>query len=327
MVKRLIKNILTMTAGTLGLSVIKRGEKKLIVLMYHRVMPVDDARYQREEPGMVVSDSTFAMHMQTLRDEKWPVMRVSDWLEQPETSRSPLTIAITFDDGWLDNYQYAFPVLKKFNFPSTLYVVTDFLGKPAPFWPNRVLSLLLADNVRMTDAWKPLLELIGQNISVPMSRDDAAKIIDDLKQYSDDAIYTALSHIPLSKNAAVEMISFEQLMDAKATMGVEIGCHTRRHYRLKEGLDSRLLHEEIIQAKTILEKQTGGPVTTFCFPNGDFSDDAYDMVKAHYSAAVTTRRGINSARNLNPHKLLRIGVHNDISNTPMKFKAKLSGLL
>ena len=327
MLKQLVKNTLALTAGTLGWSMVRRGEKKLIILMYHRVMPVRDTRYQREEPGMVVSDKTFAMHMQTLHDEKVPVMTVSDWLAQPESTRAPLTVAITFDDGWLDNYEFAFPVLKQFNFPSTLYVVTDFLNQPAPFWPNRVLSLLLADNAQKNAQWEPLLALIDRDISVPMSRDKAAEVIDSLKQHSDHKIYAALAGIPTDNNAPVEMISFEQLMDAKNTMGVEIGCHTRRHYRLKEGLDSALLQEEVVQAKAILEDKTGAPVTTFCFPNGDFSAEAYDLVKTHYRAAVTTMRGINSASNLNAHKLLRIGVHNDISDTPMKFKAKLSGYL
>ncbi|MBD3586639.1 polysaccharide deacetylase family protein [Salinimonas sp. HHU 13199] len=324
MIKQLVKNTLSFAAGTLGWSMVRRGNKKLIILMYHRVLPENDPRYQREEPGMVVSDKTFAMHMQTLHDEKVPVMTVSDWLAQPEITRAPLTVAITFDDGWLDNYEFAFPVLKQFGFRSTLYVVTDFLGKPAPFWPNKVLQLLLAEGAQPTDDWGPLLRLIDKRISLPLSRDEAARVIDHLKRHSDHEIYNALAAIPAKQDSPVEMISTEQLLDAKAAMGVEVGSHTRRHYRLKEGLSETLLQEEIVEAQQILQEMTGAPVTTFCFPNGDFSEQAFDIVKAHYSAAVTTMRGINEDGSLNPHKLLRIGVHNDISDTPMKFKAKLS---
>lgn len=325
MIKQLVKNTLSFAAGTLGWSMVRRGNKRLIILMYHRVLPVNDPRYQREEPGMVVSDKTFAMHMQTLHDEKVPVMTVSDWLAQPESTRAPLTVAITFDDGWLDNYEFAFPVLKQFGFRSTLYVVTDFLGKPAPFWPNKVLQLLLAEDAQPTDDWGPLLRLIDKRISLPLSRDEAAQIIDHLKSHSDHEIYNALAAIPAEQDTPVEMISTEQLLDAQATMGVEIGSHTRRHYRLKEGLSETLLQEEIVEAQRILQDMTGAPVTTFCFPNGDFSEAAHQLVQSHYQAAVTTMRGINSARNFDTHKLLRIGVHNDISETPLKFKAKLSG--
>lgn len=325
MIKQLVKNTLSFAAGTLGWSMVRRGNKKLIILMYHRVLPVNDPRYQREEPGMVVSDKTFVMHMQTLHDEKVPVMTVSDWLAQPESTRAPLTVSITFDDGWLDNYEFAFPVLKQFGFPSTLYVVTDFLGKPAPFWPNKVLQLLLAEDVQPTDDWGPLLRLIDKRISLPMSRDEAAQVIDHLKTHSDHEIYQALAAIPGNQDNPIEMISTEQLLEAKDTMGVEIGSHTRRHYRLKEGLSEALLQEEIVDAKYILQEMTGAPVTTFCFPNGDFSTEAHQLVQSNYGAAVTTLRGINSARDFDAHKLLRIGVHNDISDTPLKFKAKLSG--
>ncbi|QPG06413.1 polysaccharide deacetylase family protein [Salinimonas marina] len=324
MIKQLIKNIIAATAGTLGWSLVKRGDKKLIVLMYHRVLPVTDARYQREEPGMVVSETTFAMHMQTLKDENLPVMTVSDWLAQPESAKAPLTIAITFDDGWLDNYEYAFPVLKQFGFPSTLYVVTDFLGQPAPFWPNKVLTLLLSPEATITPEWQALLKLTGEDIKVPMSRDAAAEVIDKLKQHSDHEIYQALKPIPAATNVPVEMISLEQLLDAKHNMQVEVGCHTRRHYRLKESLSGAQLVEEVVEAKDILEQKTGTKVTTFCFPNGDFSKEAHQLVSQHYDAAVTTMRGINTLKNLSPHSLLRIGVHNDISDTPLKFKAKLS---
>ncbi|WP_218352568.1 polysaccharide deacetylase family protein [Alteromonas lipotrueiana] len=324
MVKQFIKNIVSATAGTLGWSLVKRGDKKLIVLMYHRVLPVTDARYQREEPGMVVSEATFAMHMQTLKDERLPVMTVSQWMTQTTEERAPLTVAITFDDGWLDNYEYAFPVLKQFGYPSTLYVVTDFLGQPAPFWPNKVLTLLLSPEAAITDEWQALLKLTGEDIKVPMSRDNAAQVIDKLKQYSDHDIYQALKPIPAATHAPVEMISLEQLLDAKNTMHVEVGCHTRRHYRLKENLSAEQLFEEVVEAKSILEQKTGVAVSTFCFPNGDFSEEAHNLVCQHYDAAVTTMRGINTADNLSPHSLLRIGVHNDISDTPLKFKAKLS---
>lgn len=327
MMKQLIKHTLNQVAGRLGWSMLKRGENKLAILMYHRVLPVNDPRYQREEPGMVVSDKTFAMHMHTLHEEQIPVMTVTDWLKQPDTARVPLTVAITFDDGWLDNYQYAFPVLKSYGFPSTLYVVTDFLGQPAPFWPNRVLNLLLDGNQQVDEHWQPLLDLIGQPVQPPLSRDHAAQIINDLKQYTDDEIYSKLEHIPITEQASPEMISAEQLLEAQQHMLVTVGSHTRRHYRLKDNMDEALLREEVVEAKDILETLTGRAVDSFCFPNGDFSDAAYDLVSQHYSAAVTTLRGINKESSLVRHRLLRIGVHNDISDTPLKFKAKLANVL
>jgi len=327
MIKPLVKSVWQTLAGTVGWYKVKRGDKKLIVLMYHRVLPTTDPRYQFEEPGMVVSDTTFAMHMQVLSEENINVMTVSQWSALPADQRPQLTVAITFDDGWLDNYEYAFPVLKRYNFASTLYVVSDFMDMPAPFWPNKVLRLLLTPGLQQTEAWQPLLALTGTLPPLPLTRDQGAAVIDHLKQHGDDTIYAALAPLSdvLASHTQTEMINQQQLHDALTNYGVELGCHTRRHYRLVEGLSETLLQEEIVQSKQLLEAANNRRVASFCFPNGDFSPAAHKLVSEHYDCAVTTKRGINTAANLQTSKLLRIGVHNDISNTPMKFRAKLSG--
>ncbi|MCW8107271.1 polysaccharide deacetylase family protein [Alteromonas ponticola] len=322
--KTMIKKFLHGIVGSIGWRIAKLGDKKLIILMYHRILPSSDERYRFEEPGMVVSYESFRMHMQVITDEGIPVVTPEAWLEKNENERPPVAIAITFDDGWLDNYQYAFPVLKEFGFVSTLFVVTDYLGCPAPFWPNRVLRLLLDKNSVISEEWHDLVNMMPSKPVLPMSRDEAAHVIASLKHYSDDDIYRALNKIPSSISGQIEMISADQLLEAKATMGVEVGCHTRRHYRLLEGLEESLLQEEIVESKEILKSIISEDPTTFCFPNGDYSSRALKMVRENYVAAVTTARGHNISGNVDKHQLVRIGVHNDISDTPLKFKARLS---
>ncbi|MCW8091295.1 polysaccharide deacetylase family protein [Alteromonas sp. ASW11-130] len=322
--KSLIKKCLRSVAGTVGWQIAKSGKKKLIILMYHRVLPVSDSRYQFEEPGMVVSDKTFRLHMQVIADENLPVITPNKWISTADEEKPSLAIAITFDDGWLDNYEFAFPVLKEFGFTSTLYVVTDYLGKPAPFWPNKILRLLLDQNVTVNEDWNALLRLSGPLPSLPMSRDDAANVILKLKRHSDKEIYSALQNIELQQNSQIEMINKEQLMDAQKTMGVKVGCHTRRHYRLVDELSSSLLKEEIVQSKQILTEMIQDDIDAFCFPNGDFCPEALKLVEENYRYAVTTKRGHNFLDNFSQHQLTRIGVHNDISDTKIKFKARLS---
>jgi peptidoglycan/xylan/chitin deacetylase (PgdA/CDA1 family) len=107
---------------------------------------------------------------------------------------------------------------------------------------------------------------------------------------------------------------------------VDIGSHTCRHCRLVEGLPAATLAQEIIDSGHYLQQQLDRPVDLFCYPNGDVSADAARLVAKHYRAAVTTRRGINGAGT--PAQMLsRIGVHEDMSNTPTRFNARLSGWL
>jgi len=65
------------------------------------------------------------------------------------------------------------------------------------------------------------------------------------------------------------------------------------------------------------------PVELFCYPNGDFTDKVTEIVSQHYQSAVTTHRGINRLSSLSPYRLDRIGLHNDISNTPKKLLARI----
>jgi hypothetical protein len=86
---------------------------RAVVLTYHRVLTDDQRRSSWSHPGIVVSDRTFEMHLVTL--SRWFTIVNVDELSAELTRGHPLrsgTCVVTFDDGWIDTYQTAWPLLR-----------------------------------------------------------------------------------------------------------------------------------------------------------------------------------------------------------------------
>ena len=98
------------------------------ILTYHRVLPRAEAA-SASYPGMYVTAESFAAQIKYLTNEA-SLVTLNWLLEALEFGRAipKRTVAITFDDGWRDNYQFAFPILKQFGAPATIFVPTAFIG-------------------------------------------------------------------------------------------------------------------------------------------------------------------------------------------------------
>lgn len=297
-------------------------QPQLWVLMYHRILPRSDPRYALEEPGMVVEPETFAMHMDLVR-EHFTIMSLQEWLQRRDSGQTlPLkSCAITFDDGWLDNFEYAFPILEKKQVPATVFVVTHMIGSNESFWPNRVARLLATRPEALQSL--PLVD-DRQLASQPPGRELLSRVIRELKAHPDQVISHWLNELDPSPAMERSLMNWDELRQMVASGLIDVGSHGCRHYRLLESLDPDTIASEISESKQRLADELPRFVHVFCFPNGDSSALARDLVEEHYMAAVTTRRGINSSRELKPFELLRIAIHEDRCNTAVKLSSRLA---
>ncbi len=108
---------------------------------------------------------------------------------------------------------------------------------------------------------------------------------------------------------------------------VRFGSHTRTHCRFRGEQPRELLESEIGGSRAEIAAVAGdAAAAVFCYPNGDTTAAAVDLVRRHYDAAVTTQKGWH-APGADPYLVRRIGVHEDISARPAAFLARISGLL
>jgi peptidoglycan/xylan/chitin deacetylase (PgdA/CDA1 family) len=286
---------------------------------------------------MMVAPDVFRQHLQLVH-RYFEVVKVSDWLDR-KADNQPLpakACAITFDDGWADNHEFAFPILRETATPATIFLVSDMIGTRGQFWPERLARLLGIIATDHSGQWShPELTWLrnsnsgyafGDKSPLP---EELTEIIAAVKGLPDGEIHQRLDAIEHTLGLAgsespASLLNWDQVREMLASGLVEVGSHTCHHVRLNADTPQDLMEQEIVASKRAIEQQTGKAVRTFCFPNGDFSDAALALVRRHYTGAVTTRSGWNAA-DTDSYCLSRIGVHNDISRDRTAFLARLSG--
>src|SRR4029453_10545564 len=92
-----------------------------IIFCYHRL--VDKVRY----PGTEITPAAFEAQMQQLKDAGITVISMQDLLawKRGEKNIPPRCAVITFDDGWKSQYEVAWPIMKKFGYPFTMFIYTE----------------------------------------------------------------------------------------------------------------------------------------------------------------------------------------------------------
>ena len=312
----------------------------LTVLTYHRVLPEVHPERQLEQPGMVVSPETLAMHLETLKGS-FEVVDLADWIARRE-NRVPLpprACSITFDDGWRDNYQYALPVLERAGVPATIFLVADFIGSSYEFWPNRLARLIAGRDGQGTEplpeAVRDLLRRVDAPswIESPTGRSVAERIdaaINACKALPDQAVQDVLATAETRREAG-EASRPRQLLDESeiARMGrsgqIRFGSHGRRHLRLLPGLAPEIIDQEVRGSRERLRELTGQPIDLFCYPNGDHCPAAVAAVREAYAGAVTTQSGWNGPAT-DRCLLTRASIHDDIATDRWSLYARISAL-
>ena len=314
-----------------------RKAGSLVVLMYHRVLPPESAARKSEQPGMYVSPRTLDLHLTELK-RHFELMHLGEWLQRAKQG-SPLprlACALTFDDGWRDNYEFGLPVLAKHGAPATIFLVSSYIGTPYRFWPNRLMNLLqksFASPGSVTFP-QPLSRIVEPVLAAAAGRgelrvDDADAVVQGAKGWDEDEIRELVETAEKSCGETPEggeILDREEIGKLDASGLIRFGSHTATHFRLGGRISCEDLEREIVGSQRHLRDLSGQGIELFCYPNGDTSPAAIDLVRRHYLGAVSTRKGWHSASS-DPYLIRRIGVHDDVSARADQFLERLSGWL
>ncbi|MFN7134112.1 MAG: polysaccharide deacetylase family protein, partial [Myxococcales bacterium] len=119
------------------------GGRRVLIVSYHRVVEDFEREARRAIPGLLISRDTFGRHIDELRAsgfESAPLGQALDAISGRSTPKKDLAV-LTFDDGYADVYEHAFPVLKEKGAPATVYLATGFVGTDRRFLHDRLFHL------------------------------------------------------------------------------------------------------------------------------------------------------------------------------------------
>jgi peptidoglycan/xylan/chitin deacetylase (PgdA/CDA1 family) len=266
-----------------------------LILTYHRVLDGPDPMI---DWGLDVVG--FDAQLRVLA-ANFNVLRLDEALARlASASLPPRAVALTFDDGYADNYTNALPILQRHGLTATFFVATAFLNGGRMWNDTLIEALRRAAGPRLDLS---AIGLADVDVATPAARRaNCTRVIDHLKhrpleerQQAVDCVAAAVAQ-PLPNDMMMTDAQVRGLHDA----GMHIGAHTASHPVLA-AVDAVTAQREIADGRDYLRELLHEPVDVFAYPNGrpvrDYSRQHVDLVKQlGFTSAMSTAWGYTDAR-------------------------------
>ncbi len=266
----------------------------LRILVFHRVSDI------RVDDGMTVSAAVFEAQVRylTQRHHMVPLEQVGRMLRGEGLFRGG--VAVTFDDGYRDNYTRALPALTRHKIPATIFLAVGAVDGNASLWTEELREALWATARESVDlkflGWEswPLRTEPDRLACLKAVKGRLKTMPDGARQQVMHDIMEALEWKGPAK-PQTEMLTWEMAREMRKA-GIAIGAHTVSH-KILTRITRAEAEWEIAESKRRIEKEVGEPVRHFAYPNGtrsDWNPEIQEMVKqAGFETACTTVRGAN----------------------------------
>ncbi|MDP2278254.1 MAG: polysaccharide deacetylase family protein [Nitrospirota bacterium] len=243
------------------------------VLMYHHI--------NLHKGDMVtITPAVFEGQMEYLYKAGYRTLKIDELISHMSGGLAlpQKAVVVTFDDGWLDNYLYAFPVLKKYKINAAVFLITNRVENASEFNPPISPLKLRGEQRGVT--------------SIPMHNE------------SKSLIEKGESH--------KVVLNWELIKEMSDSGMIEFYSHTKSHAKCSS-LSEKELMEELKVSRQIIEKRLGRPCPYLCWPYGKYNDLALAVAReAGYKAIFTTNHGVVEAGS-DPFAINRIIVKDSIA--------------
>lgn len=259
------------------------GDSRVLTLFYHRINNLENDFHR-----LCVSPENFRHQIQYLKNNYYIVRFEDDW-----TMTDSDAVVITFDDGYLDNLEYAVPILEEFEVPATIFISTGTMDQSKELWWDELEYLLFrGDNIPSN------FQLIDTEFEYRWNTDtldyrkNCYKSLHYLMKYfvgldkRENWLkqlweWRGLKRSPRRENLTLSQEQCKKLGESKM---ISVGAHTVSHPALA-ALSKREQEIEIKTSIDILSDVLKKRITLFSFPFGgygtDFNEESIEICKQY----------------------------------------------
>jgi peptidoglycan/xylan/chitin deacetylase (PgdA/CDA1 family) len=303
---------------------------RLLILCYHGTALEDEHEWR---PALYMDPRRLEQRLEMLKRGGYSVLPLGEALQRLQAGTLPSRgVAITFDDGTYDFYRQAYPLLKQYGFPATVYQTTYYMDYQRPvfslicsymLWKRRGTvipdgrTLGLTDPLDLrTEAGRhrvvlSLLELAEREGLTGRQRDELA---------AEMARFLKIDYEALVAKRILQLMNAQELREI-ARNGVDVQLHTHRH-RTPE--DEDLFRREIRDNRERIQAVVSSTPVHFCYPSGVYRSKFFEwLAKEQIVSATTCDSGLVSSSS---QSLLIPRYIDNQYRTPLEFESWLSGV-
>ncbi|WP_073833253.1 polysaccharide deacetylase family protein [Pseudovibrio exalbescens] len=274
---------------------------KGIVFTLHRVLPPSERAFQPNSLLEITPQFLEETILQVRRAglEFVSLSEATKRLKAGADYKGPRFVALTFDDGYRDNLDVAYPILKRHEVPFTVFITSGFCDRTSELWWVALERLIERQSKLVLLDGQPVLSLdcadiCAKNAAFHRARAFLMHEVDEARQRR---IIRETAHhygLDLKALAAELVLSWEELRAWNRESLVSFGAHTVSHPAL-ERLDPAAIHAEVAQGVQRMTDELGSKPTAFAYPYGfeQAADHrAFEVLRSfEFDACVTTRAG------------------------------------
>jgi peptidoglycan/xylan/chitin deacetylase (PgdA/CDA1 family) len=278
--------------------------------LFHRVNPQRDALW--DPMDLQLFDKCIAYI-----SKKYKVVLFEDLVESELLNSKNKVATIMFDDGYLDNYEFAASILEKYNCKASFYVVTDSIEKNELTWTHQLEYLF--QNTSITDFSINYSFFEDEYHATNLPDLDSKlsylrKTLPRLKKLKHDQRELFISDL-IKKANDIQfpklMMNWDQVRELR-NMGHYIGSHTVTHVMLGTIVDEAIVRKELFESGIKIQQELGYFPKTISYPVGSFNENVKKISKeVGYTIGLAVKQDIYNPKSSDPFEVDRIELYNE----------------